>query len=286
MLFSSGKNTPMVSVKPLDQLTRTDLSSQYAVIMKGRQNDTRWGGLCCDFRDAMLTFSRPMPDKHCCCVGGKTKDSAGGTDSQGMALLFGNDLLQCAAGEVDMGEYTFFDYYPKEALHLSAREKRIIEGCMLSIRDEYEWEPDKYSCRLVVKKIGILLTLCRRFYDRQIMTRSSACHCIMKKIESTTDRFVTGQCGCAPTADATTSIAAQMQMSPAYLTDYVRFETGFPVDEYAQQRRFEAARRMLISSSEPVASIARRLGFSSTAAFSSVFKRIYGHTPSEARALC
>lgn len=286
MLFSSGCNTPMVSVKPLAEVSDAMLAGQYAVIMRGRHEDRHTGCLRCDFRDATLSFRSPKSGEDQGCAPRKACHPADESSADGRVLLFGETLLQCAGNEIRMSEYTFFDYLDKESLHLSAKEKEIVDDCMSAIHDEYEWEPDKYSCRLVVKKIDVLLTLCKRFYDRQIMTRSAACRCIMKKIENATDRYILEGNDTSTNTDPAPAIASTMQMSPAYLRDYVLFETGFTMPEYARQRRFMAARELLLSTDETVASIARRLGFGSACSFAAIFKRVYGYSPTEARNLC
>lgn len=76
-----------------------------------------------------------------------------------------------------------------------------------------------------------------------------------------------------------TSIAAQLDVSPAYLTDQFRRHEGISIARY--QRRLRLSRALIeLPCTEDIAALALDLGFSSHAHFSTAFRATYGESPS------
>jgi AraC-like DNA-binding protein len=79
-----------------------------------------------------------------------------------------------------------------------------------------------------------------------------------------------------------TGIAAQLQVSPAYLTDLFRRHEGVSIARY--QRRLRLSRALVeLPHTADIAALALDLGFSSHAHFSTAFRATYGETPSRYR---
>lgn len=79
-----------------------------------------------------------------------------------------------------------------------------------------------------------------------------------------------------------TGIAAQLQVSPAYLTDLFRRHEGVSLARY--QRRLRLSRALVeLPHTADIAALALDLGFSSHAHFSTAFRATYGETPSTYR---
>jgi AraC-like DNA-binding protein len=79
-----------------------------------------------------------------------------------------------------------------------------------------------------------------------------------------------------------TAIAAQLQVSPAYLTDLFRRHEGLSIARY--QRRLRLSRALVeLPHTADIAALALDLGFSSHAHFSTAFRATYGETPSSYR---
>lgn len=79
-----------------------------------------------------------------------------------------------------------------------------------------------------------------------------------------------------------TSIAAELDVSPAYLTDLFRRHEGLSIGRY--QRRLRLSRALIeLPQTEDIAALALELGFSSHAHFSTAFRATYGETPSSYR---
>jgi AraC family transcriptional regulator len=74
-------------------------------------------------------------------------------------------------------------------------------------------------------------------------------------------------------------IAAAAGLSKYYLERVFKKATGLPPHTYMLMLRIEAAKKLLASSSMPIAEIAMELGFSDQSHFTNAFKRRTGFTP-------
>lgn len=81
------------------------------------------------------------------------------------------------------------------------------------------------------------------------------------------------------TAPTLAELAGICQLSPRHLVRAFHAETGRTVGDHVQRVRLERAQHMLAASTLPIAEIARQIGFSSPAAFSTAFRRLCGETP-------
>ncbi len=80
-------------------------------------------------------------------------------------------------------------------------------------------------------------------------------------------------------------IAAQLHLSPAYLTTRVRQETGLTVQGWIIAHRMAEARRLLQHGDELVEIVAERVGYADATHFTRLFRRHHGATPGAWRAL-
>ncbi|MFW0790250.1 helix-turn-helix domain-containing protein [Gordonia sp. CPCC 205333] len=74
-------------------------------------------------------------------------------------------------------------------------------------------------------------------------------------------------------------VGAYVGLTPAYLTTLVRKRTGKTVAQWIISRRLLAARRLLADTDDPIAAIARAVGFDDPAYFSRIFSREIGSPP-------
>lgn len=74
-------------------------------------------------------------------------------------------------------------------------------------------------------------------------------------------------------------VAKEVNLSPAYLTDLVKRETGKTVLNWIVERRMAEARCLLIKSNQSVTKIAQTVGYESPGHFSRLFRRFNGTTP-------
>lgn len=74
-------------------------------------------------------------------------------------------------------------------------------------------------------------------------------------------------------------VAKEVNLSPAYITDLVRRETGQTVLNWILQRRIAEARSLLLESDRSVTEIAQTLGYENPGHFIRLFRRFNGTTP-------
>jgi AraC-like DNA-binding protein len=80
-----------------------------------------------------------------------------------------------------------------------------------------------------------------------------------------------------------TEAARAAHLSPTYLSNVLRKETGKTFVEMLTERRMQKARELLLSTSIRMTEIAAAVGFEDEAYFARRFKQRYGKTPTEMR---
>ena len=303
-MFSCKKH-PIARLCDIAEMSLSDMTQCFVVILQGRESSVCTGVTSCDFRDATLLFFRP----------GECKEYVERMKSQSgiLALCFCGDWLErtlayafdedcCLPSWEDDGlgenslpryswqkRYGFFEYNIKESLHLSLREKAAVEKCLNDIKDEMEWGLDDYSNMLIAQKIKIFFDYCCRYYERQHITRSCLNHCVMAKVERMADEYLlSGEYHfCTSSSPLLRRFAEPLGMSDTFFEDFLCAETGKSIEQYLGSRHFEVAKRLLVSSrDESLCSIARKLGYSSTQCFAAAFTRVVGCSPSDYRNCC
>lgn len=235
-----------------------DRRCHYAVAMEERG---AFECRCCDYADARLSFFKP----------GMDLPLASGT----MTLSFHESLVRSSALRLHFADYSFFGYrHPLESLYISLRERAVASRLFDSVAEELAHGDDQFTATLLAEKINLLLTNCRRFYQRQFIMREDYCAMHVAKAEKIVDAFYAEGHGCdIPPIDV---CAEQMKTSAAYATDVIRFITGKTFREFAQLRQLHMAKHLLSSTDRTVPDIARSLGFPSTACFEEFFSIVAG----------
>jgi AraC-like DNA-binding protein len=204
-------------------------------------------------------------------------------DMNGWGLFFHPDLIRDTALGKKIKDYTFFSYEMNEALHLSDKEKQVLNDCILKIDQELSEHIDKHSQMLIVSNIELLLNYCSRYYDRQFITRSVPNKDILVRFEQVVQRYLGAanlRDGGLPTVKY---CADQLFLSPNYLSDLLKKETGKNAQDHIHYYIIEEAKNSLLSSGAAVSEIAYGLGFEYPQYFSKLFKAKTGMTPAEFR---
>lgn len=318
--MSNCKLHPLVRLIDLNEMNPDDMTQYFVVILQGRESRVYTGTTPCDFRDATLLTFLPGECKEyvermkggtckksaCACLGeGADEESVasniralcfcGDWLERCLAMAFGEEccllLSSDCCSEVSTDKryawqkrFDFFQYNIKESLHLSCREKAIIDKCLGNIKEEMEWGVDEYSNVLIAQKIKILFDYVCRYYERQHITRSCLNASLMKKIEREVDDYLVSGANCLACCHVPIHrFAEPLGLSDAYFSDFLKRETGKTIDKYVCTRHFEVAKRLLHSSDCSLISIARKLGYHTVQSFSATFKRVLGCSPSEYR---
>lgn len=203
----------------------------------------------------------------------------------GKALLFHPDLIHGTSLGKNIKEYTFFSYEVNEALHLSTRERAIIDDCIDKIAFELEHAIDKHSKTLIVTYIELFLNYCKRFYDRQFITRNKANADVLAKFEKVLDDYFASDLLVESGTPTVAYCASKLFISPNYLGDLLKRETGKSALENIQFKLIEVAKEKIHDESKSIGEIAYELGFKYPQHFTRMFKKETGYTPNAYRGL-
>lgn len=203
----------------------------------------------------------------------------------GWGLFFHPDLIKGTSLGNKIRDYSFFSYEMSEALHLSEKEKQILYDCVLKIQTELSENLDNHSQTLIVSNIELLLNYCSRYYDRQFITRKSANKNILAKCENVLVAYFSSEELKNKGLPTVKHLAEQMHLSPNYLSDLLKKETGMNAQDHIHYFIIEEAKHILLSSDTSISEIAYQLGFEYPHYFSKLFKLKTGMTPVEYRSL-
>lgn len=77
--------------------------------------------------------------------------------------------------------------------------------------------------------------------------------------------------------------AENLHLSPNYLGDLIKKETGKSAQEYIQLKLIDVAKEKVFDTSKSISEIAYELGFKYPQHFSRLFKKMVGFSPNEYR---
>jgi len=274
---------PLVSVINFDDIQPLEhykmLVDVYAVFLKDiRCGDMKYGCHNYDYDDGTLVFIAPGQVYGVDSRGVTTKPS-------GYALVFHPDLIMGTQLARTIKDYSFFSYEVNEALHLSKKERATIVDCLKKIEAEIELNIDQHSKTLIVSNIELFLNYCKRFYDRQFITRININKDILTRFENLlADYFKSGKAQSLG-VPSVAYCAEQLYLSANYFGDLIKKETGSTALDYIQTKLIDEAKSNISKPEKSINEIALQLGFRYQQHFTRLFKQKTGMTPNEFRSL-
>lgn len=255
-------------------------SGFYMVTMKTKVPDCRirYGRENYDFQDGTMMFMAPEQVM-------QIEPESGDQRAEGWSLFFHPDLLRRSSLAGKMKDYTFFSYEANEALHLSDSEKQTLAEIIQKIELELSQNIDRHSQTLLLSNIELLLNYCVRFYDRQFITREHVNLDAVTRFEKVLTSYLNADSLAELGLPTVRYCAEKMNLSPNYLSDLLKKETGKNTQEHIHYHLVERAKNMLLGSNDTVSEIAYELGFEYPQHFSKLFKNKTGITPARYRAL-
>lgn len=198
-------------------------------------------------------------------------------------LVFHPDLIRGTSLGKTIRNYTFFSYSAHEALHLSEQEKGIVMDCLEKISLELQHAIDKHSRLLIAMNIELLLNYCMRFYERQFITREKENKDALTTFENLLNDYFDSKLPAQEGLPTVKYFADKICLSPNYLGDMVKKETGRTPQEHIQKKVIELAKENMAETNQTVSQIAYLLGFQYPQHFCRLFKKHVGCTPNEYR---
>ena len=286
-LFNLGPGqNPLVAVLDFSKVTEqveqyTKISTDfYSVMFKNYcKNNIKYGRKNIDFQEGNLICIAPNQ------VIEMDNEIESNEDMLGWGLFFHPDLIRATSLNDKMKDYHFFSYEITEALHLSDKEKNTLHECVLKIQTELQENIDVHSQFIIVSTIELLLNYCSRFYGRQMITRSQSNKTIVARIEDMLNNYFIVNQTKEQGLPTVKYLADSVHLSPSYLSDLLKKETGKNTQEHIHYYLIIEAKNSLVNTDKTVNEIAYNLGFEYPQYFNKLFKQKTGKTPLEYRNL-
>lgn len=281
-LYGLETRHPLVSVVDLSKATQKVNHIQmryglYALFLKQAKScNIKYGRQSYDYQEGTVVSFAPAQT-----VSVELTDEESNPQVHG--ILFHPDLIRGTSLGKNINNYTFFSYAVNEALHLSDQEKEIILDVLAKINIELERAIDKHSKALITTNIELLLNYCMRFYERQFITRNHANKDSLTRFEQLLNDYFQSQLPMQEGLPSVKYLAEKICLSPNYLGDMVKKETGRTPQEHIQAKVLELAKANIIETDQTVSQIAYTLGFQYPQHLCRLFKKHVGCTPNEYR---
>jgi AraC family transcriptional activator of pobA len=262
-------STVSTSVQEIEQTLSYGFYS--IAVKKNFQGKVRYGQQYYDFHEGVMSFVAPQQVMHL------TIDHPPKMD--GLMLIIHPDFFNNYPLATRIKEYGFFSYAIHEALHLSSAEEGMVLEMMKNIEREVSSPVmDGFTQDLIVSYIELLLNYSNRFYHRQFLTRRTANADILVRLEQLLDGHFTSRPAEMPTVQ---SVASQLNLSPNYLSDMLRVQTGQSTQQHIQNKMIAIAKEKLTTTNLSVSEIAYGLGFEHVQSFNRMFKSKTNQSPLE-----
>lgn len=153
----------------------------------------------------------------------------------------------------------------------------IVQDCLDHIHEELQRDIDPYSLRLVSVGVELLLDYCLRFYERQFACRSDICQEYLATVNKTLYRYFS-LCGQKSLEDGICRVESALStLSPAYLNEVVRIETGKMLAEYIRLKMMEYIKKRVRKDDCPLEQIAGEFGFYQPHILALLYRQLFGH---------
>ncbi|MDR2235331.1 MAG: helix-turn-helix transcriptional regulator [Chryseobacterium sp.] len=203
---------------------------------------------------------------------------------RGFVLAIHPDFFQGYPLASQIKDYGYFSYAGNEALNLSEREEKSIMDIIDNISRETDANMDAFTQDLLVSNLDLLLKYCDRFYNRQFLTRKKVNNDLLTRMETLLDDYFKHDQLIMNGIPSVHFIADQLNVSPNYLSDMLRVQTGQTTQQHIQNRLIERAKELLSTTQMSVSEIAYHLGFEHPQSFHRLFKNRTTVSPLEFRA--
>lgn len=200
---------------------------------------------------------------------------------KGFSIYFHEDYLMGHPLFKEIRKYNFFDYEINEALHLSPREKEVMWSLYHKIEAEYHNNPDEFSKPIILSHLDSLLKYAQRFYKRQFIDRKPLSGSTITKFNEYLVGYFETREAAEKGLPTVNQMALQLNLSPKYLSDLLKQETGKTAMELIHLFVISEAKNMIVSGEKSISEIAYQLGFDNPPYFSRLFKKEVGLSPKE-----
>lgn len=202
-------------------------------------------------------------------------------DEDGFLIFLHEDFLNGHALHSEIKKYGYFDYETNEALHLSPKEEQTIWELYSKIETEYYNNQDEYSRDIILGHIDSILKYSQRFYKRQFINRIDVSGKMVTRFNEALSRYFEKGLLLEKGLPTVKLMAAELNLSPSYLSDLLKQESGKTAIELIHIFLISEAKNLLKGSDNNIAETAYSLGFDNLPYFSRLFKKEVGVSPNQ-----
>ena len=163
---------------------------------------------------------------------------------------------------------------------MTEEEHDLFVSLMRQIRNEINRKHDMFQDAIIVEYITLMLNFCRRFYNRQFMTRKLENSDTLMRFDSLLHDYFEENRQLSLGLPTVQYCADKLCMSSNYFGDLVKKATGDTASNYIRQYIIQQAKNKLAAGTA-ISQVAYGLGFEYSQHLSRMFKRQTGMTPSE-----
>lgn len=274
---------PLVSVINLsesifleDEVWKGFVNRFYCVALKREsKGKVRYGQQHYDYDKGVLSFTAPNQVQYL--------DFHNMECGAGYLLIFHEDFILRHPLAQTISGYGFFSYAVNEALHLSEDEETNLIEILQKIDKECQ-HIDQHTQEIILSQIDLLLNYSNRFYERQFITRKNGNQQLLARFEKFLNDYFDKEQSAEKGLLTVHLIAEAMNLSPNYLSDLLRIQTGQNTQQHIHEKLISKAKEKLSATELSVSEIAYSLGFEHAQSFSTLFKKKTRMAPLEFRA--
>lgn len=175
--------------------------------------------------------------------------------------------------------YSFLTYGLHEALFLKKDEEVTITQLYKEALKEYN--KDSFSVDLLIAYCNLMFAHVAQFYKRQFGESKEQYSKLVNDFFGLLETYYQQSVNKVIAQPSVNHFANELNVTPNYLSDIVKFYTGKPALEHIHQHIINNAKTLLGQKKASVSEIAYQLGFEYPNYFSRLFRKIVGVSPSQ-----
>mgnify|MGYP002610663016 FL=1 len=163
---------------------------------------------------------------------------------------------------------------------MTNEEYDIFVSLIRQIKSELSNHRDGFQDQIIVEYISLLLNYCKRFYNRQFLTRKIENTDILARFDNLLHKYFEENKQLTEGLPTVQYCADRLFLSSNYFGDLVKKTTGETASGHIRQYTVQEVKNRL-AAGETVTEVAYSLGFEYPQHLSRMFKKVTGITPSE-----
>jgi len=193
------------------------------------------------------------------------------------------DFLSGNTLQKEMKNHGFFDYETSESLYLSPDEEDTIWNLVRIMKKEAHNNTDDFSKPIMLAHLGTLLTYSQRFYKRQFINRIEITGAFAGRFQQLLVDYYNDDMADQSGLPTVSYMAEKLNVSPRYLSDLLKQETGKTASELIHLYLIDEAKNLLMEGKMNISQISFSLGFENANYFARLFKKEVGIPPNAFR---